>query len=170
MLWFAGGAVKLDIGFGLCHHQRRGHKLPDGCHMTKHEFVRRLEALKKEYQSSALNPGSFECTSCNQCSGCMFCRGCRACYKCTHCNECQDCSHCSHSRGCRQCHNCAYCIDCGNCSQSAYLVTCTNCTDCSYCFGCVGLAKADYHILNEAYSRDEYFERVRELKRLLGIR
>jgi hypothetical protein len=44
------------------------------------------------------------------------------------------------------------------------------CTGSSYCFGCVGLSGADFHILNERYSRDEYFALTRRLASELGLR
>ena len=42
--------------------------------------------------------------------------------------------------------------------HSAYLVLSRNLSDCNYCFGCVGLSKKDFHILNVAFPRKEYFE------------
>ena len=38
------------------------------------------------------------------------------------------------------------------------------CTDCNYCYGCVGLDRKEFHILNQPYSRREYFEIVKHLK------
>jgi hypothetical protein len=34
----------------------------------------------------------------------------------------------------------------------------------------VGLVKKDFHILNQAYSRQEFFELVKKLKAELGIK
>jgi hypothetical protein len=57
-----------------------------------------------------------------------------------------------------------------NCSNSAYLVLSKNLSDCTYCFGCVGLSRKDFHILNVGFSRQEYFEIVKKLKKELGIK
>ena len=141
-----------------------------GAAMNKQEFTRALNELRNEQENSAANPGSFECKNCLQCTTCMFCKGCKACYKCTHCTGCELCSHASHSVDCHHCHNCAYCIRSESCSGSTYLVLCYSCTDCTYCFGCVGLGKQEFCILNEQYSRDDYFNLVSDLKRTLSIR
>ena len=55
------------------------------------------------------------------------------------------------------------------CSHSQYLVRCTDCTSCTYCFGCVGLVGKDFHILNERYSRSEFFALTSKLKKAFGI-
>ncbi len=65
--------------------------------------------------------------------------------------------------------NCTHCLECERCIASAYLVKCVNCTGCSYCFGCVGLAKKDFHILNEPYDRQTYFALVEKLQRELRL-
>ena len=57
-----------------------------------------------------------------------------------------------------------------NCANSAYVYFSRNLSDCTYCFGCVGLAKKDFHILNVAFNRTEYFELVHKLKRELGVK
>ena len=58
---------------------------------------------------------------------------------------------------------CQHCVDCDSCSSSSYLVRCVGVTGCSYCFGCVGISGKDFHILNEAYERREYFEITRRI-------
>jgi hypothetical protein len=54
-------------------------------------------------------------------------------------------------------------LESSRCRDSAYLVYCTDCADCTYCFGCVGLRGKDFHILNERYDRDAYFQTVAQL-------
>jgi hypothetical protein len=48
-------------------------------------------------------------------------------------------------------------------------VRCVGLSGCTYCFGCVGLSKKDFHILNEPYERQVYFEKVEGLRRALRI-
>ena len=50
------------------------------------------------------------------------------------------------------------------CTGSAYLIQCSSCIDCTYCYGCVGLTKKEFHILNVAYSRTEYFALLKTLR------
>jgi hypothetical protein len=64
----------------------------------------------------------------------------------------------------------AHCRDADRCAQSAYLERCTSCTRCNYCFGCVGLSGKDFHILNEPYERQVYFDTVKRLRRELGMK
>jgi len=70
---------------------------------------------------------------------------------------------------CKTCNSCAYCVKSEACSGSNYLVMCRNLSDCNYCFGCVGLSKKDFHILNQGYSRTEYFKVVARLRKELGV-
>jgi hypothetical protein len=57
-----------------------------------------------------------------------------------------------------------------NCANSAYVYLSRNLADCTYCFGCVGLSKRDFYILNRPFSRTEYFELTRRLKRELNLK
>jgi hypothetical protein len=41
--------------------------------------------------------------------------------------------------------------------------------NCNYCFGCVGFSDKDFHILNQPYSRKDYFEITAELSRSLRL-
>jgi hypothetical protein len=49
-------------------------------------------------------------------------------------------------------------------------VLCKNLSDSTYCFGCVGLSKKDFYILNVPFSRQEYFELTKKLRRELNIK
>jgi hypothetical protein len=60
-------------------------------------------------------------------------------------------------------------VECERCIGSAYLVRCVGVSGCTYCFGCVGIAKRDFHILNEPYERQEYFALVAKLSRELRL-
>ena len=63
------------------------------------------------------------------------------------------------------CHHSSHSVDC---VCSAYIEHSEKLTDCTYCFGCIGLARKDYHILNEAYERGPYFELVAKLRKELS--
>lgn len=134
------------------------------------DFLNELARLEREHQTSRLNPGSYACSGCEKCTSCMFSTGCTGCYRCTHCADCEGCTHSSHSAACVACHGCAYCINSSDCTGGAYLVRCSACADCTYCFGCVGLVKREFCILNVPYSRQDYFDLVKQLSAELTIR
>jgi len=138
--------------------------------MNRAEFTSELERLLRTFEDDAPSTNCINSTNLKACSMCMFSDGLESCYRCTHSHDSVHCSNLSHSSGCDGCHSSAYLINCKHCTGSAYLINSTNCSDSTYCFGCVGLVKKDFHILNVAYSRKEYFDRVTKLKRELGIR
>ena len=57
-----------------------------------------------------------------------------------------------------------------HCANSAYVYFSRNLSDCTYCFGCVGITKKDFCILNQQFSRQDYFELTNRLKRELGVK
>ena len=92
------------------------------------------------------------------------------CYQSTHCVACDGCSNCSHCVESKGCQSSAYLLQSENCTHSAYLVMSRNLSDCNYCFGCVGLSNKDFHILNVAFPRKEYFEITARLRKESGCR
>ena len=138
--------------------------------LDRRRFQDELGRLVQTFSSDAGNPGSYACKDCVRCATCMFCVGCEGCYGCTHCTRCELCNNCSHCVDSKSLHGCAYCVQSENCSSSAYLYLSRNLSDCTYCFGCVGLSKKDFHILNVAFGRQEYFDLTGKLKRELGVK
>jgi hypothetical protein len=132
--------------------------------LDKRGFLEQLARLTQGKAAEPDNVGSYECKSCVRCTTCMFCNECNTCYACTHCTRCELCNNCSHCSDSKSLQNCAYCVSSENCSHSAYLSFCKNLSDCTYCFGCVGLSKKDFHILNQPFSRQDYFELTKKLK------
>lgn len=41
---------------------------------------------------------------------------------------------------------------------------CLNCTNCQYCFGCSGLRNKKYYILNKPYSKEDYWQKIDQIK------
>jgi hypothetical protein len=138
--------------------------------MTGTEFE---AAFRKLLASEGNKRDSTGCIACERCVGAtdstfsVDCAQITRCHYCTKCERCTDCSHCS---GSRDLNESSHCIDSERCSRSAQLVRCVGCVSCTYCFGCVGLARKDFHILNQPYDRTEYFAVVERLKRELRIR
>lgn len=50
---------------------------------------------------------------------------------------------------CRNIESCEYCIECRNCTS---------------CFGCIGLKNKKYFIFNKPFSREEYIQKINEIK------
>ncbi len=57
-------------------------------------------------------------------------------------------------------YNCRYAYWSSNCLDCDFVFDCVNCSN---CFSCVNLRNKKYHIWNREYSREEYFERLKEL-------
>jgi hypothetical protein len=137
--------------------------------MTRTEFESAFRKLIQAATRDSANVSCLACERCERCSECTFCvgsRGLARCHYCEACTDCTDCSHCVRSTGCLACQ---HCVDSERCVGSAYLVRSVGCSSCAYCFGCVGLSKRDFHILNERYDRNTYFELTARLARELGI-
>ncbi len=81
------------------------------------------------------------------CADCAFTEKSELCYECVDIQEC---------------YNCNFSQDCLHCSESDF---CYDCKSCQNCFGCVNLRNKQFHIFNVPYPKDEYFEKVRALKK-----
>lgn len=63
-----------------------------------------------------------------------------------------------------QCHNCYELFFSDHseyCKHSSYLSFCKNC---EYCFGCINLNYKQYHILNKAYTKEQYEAFIKKIK------
>ena len=137
--------------------------------MDPKEFQRRLKALEHDFQHNPINNLGHQLDICTRCTHCVFCRDCDRCYRCAYCQHCTDATNLTHCRECAACHHLANSVQCHGCINSAYLLLCRDCAECHYCFGCVGLNRKDFHILNEPYSRADYFRIVNQLVNALSL-
>ncbi len=62
---------------------------------------------------------------------------------------------------CEGCYSCIYCMNSNNCKTSYFLYDCENCSD---CFMCYNLVWKKYYIDNKAYTKEDYFKKIEELK------
>jgi len=62
---------------------------------------------------------------------------------------------------CIQCTRLLYSRYCEGCYDSAFLFNCRNCNN---CFGCVNLVSKSYHIFNKPYQKEEYAQKLKELR------
>jgi hypothetical protein len=70
---------------------------------------------------------------------------------------------CSHSG---DIYNCYQVTDCSRCYDSYFL---EDCIDCHNCFGCTKLSHKQYCMLNIQYTKEEYEQKVEELRKELGL-
>ena len=81
--------------------------------------------------------------------------------------DCIDNSHISHSERCYECfwlQNCYQCYFTIMSAESRNLFFCRDCLGCNDCFGCANLRKASYCIFNKKYEKEEYFEKIKNMK------
>src|SRR3989344_6279660 len=71
-----------------------------------------------------------------------------------HCDLCYGCVSTEH------CYKAFFCVDCDDCTD---IILCNDCVGCNNCFGCFGLRSKSYCIFNEQYSKEEYFEKLKEM-------
>ncbi len=137
--------------------------------VRKEDFELELKRLQGIHEESHANVGCVQVEGCSGCVDCVFCNGCERCFRSRYCNRCVDSVLITHCHDCRRCRQSAYLIECSDCSDSNYLFHSSSCSECDYCFGCVGLLKKEFHILNQKYSRGEYFRIIADLKQQYGI-
>lgn len=84
-----------------------------------------------------------------------------------HANECLDnyrlkkCELCYECTGIHKCYRCIYSQELDSCTDVLFSYGCSGCTD---CFGCINLRNKSYYIFNVRYSKEEYFEKIKEFK------
>ena len=71
---------------------------------------------------------------------------CELCYECINCANCYNVKFGQESKDSREC---------------AFIYSCRNCSN---CVGCVNLVNAEYYIWNKKYSKEEYFQKLKEME------
>ncbi len=96
----------------------------------------------------------------NECENVMYSNGL------THTRDSVDVSH---TGKCEQCYESFWLTSCSKTYFSSECDSCVdvmfskNCVGCTDCFGCVGLRKQKYYIWNEPYTKEAYFEKLKEI-------
>lgn len=140
-------------------------------------FFQEFEALKARTPrtgSIRLNPVNSEYThNTDQCKNCYIIANAVKNEDCMYGRDfydncdCVDCDHILKSTLCYEC------VNVKNCYDSSFLQDCDDCQNCAYgydikgcrnCTGCVGLRKKEFHIFNEPYSREDFFEKKKSLQ------
>ncbi len=65
------------------------------------------------------------------------------------------------SIGVARCYRAFFSFSCDECRAIWF---CRDCVSCADCFGCVNLKNKQFHIFNKPYSREEYFEKLKEFR------
>lgn len=131
------------------------------------QFRGLLDAHRAQVAPTRAGEGNLRCENCLDCNRCRFCVQCVRCNDCSNCELCHDCRACTRSRMSRSCVRSGHLEYCEGCEDSQYLVLCVDCTGCTQCFACIGLKNEEFCVLNQRYSRKDYFPAVQALKKRL---
>lgn len=77
------------------------------------------------------------------------------------CYRMKDSELCYEDIGCNKCYRTFFSEECDSCADMWFSRSCVGCTN---CFGCINLRNKSYYIFNEKYSREAYFEKLKEFK------
>ena len=139
-------------------------------------FEQFQELQKKVPKLSLVSYNNINCDYCNlvgDSKNCYLIYGSVNCEDCFYGNPyvCKNCVDILVSRNCQFCYECIdsenlhQCFYCQNCNNSNDLQFCFDVDGSNDCFLCTGLRQAEYHILNQPYSKEEYQNKVAELKK-----
>ncbi len=82
----------------------------------------------------------------------------------SHLKNCFDFLSLQYSELCYECVNCNNCYQlffskfCNTCSSSWFL---TDCVGCKNCFACANLSNKEFHIFNQPYSQQDYYQKLK---------
>lgn len=141
-------------------------------------FLREFENLKKRYPLLAIrgndNDNSdygnylFDCKNTYysfdslECQDSFYLFDCGKMDGCMDANFSGDCENSYEINDSANLYNCVYVFYSARCYDCYYSI---NLVDCHDCFGSVNLSHKSFCIFNKQYSEEEYFERIKELKK-----
>ncbi len=115
------------------------------------EYTHRVHDMKNSYMVFRMS-GSIDSSYCYVGRNITDCVDCFSVWDCQSCYECIDCNNCYKTIFSQESHDCR---------DSSFLYSCRNCSN---CVGCVNLIGQSFCIFNEKYSKEEYYEKLKELK------
>lgn len=141
------------------------------------DFFQEFEALKAKMPrigSVRLQPINSEYThNTGQCKNCYLIANAVKNEDCMYGRDVyssSDCIDCDHILSCTLCYEC---LNGKNCYDCTYLQDSQDCQNCDYgydlkgcrnCLGCIGLRQKEFHIFNEPYSKETFFEKKKTLR------
>ena len=106
---------------------------------------------------------SYMCFNCIEIEDCLYVyKGVSYNKNCIDCDNIDHCSLCYESINLKNCMSLFYCQNCLDCSDSWYLINCIGCHD---CFNCNNIENKSYCINNKQYTKEEYNEKISDLKK-----
>ena len=145
---------------------------------TKPFFPQFIELQSKVPQLAIINDNGVQSENCEYCQDFAFGKDCylvtggwriRDSYYSNNINHGQnlvDCSsvniHCElvyESISCQRLYNCKFMQNSVNCHDCAFGFDLKGCGDCTCC---IGLRQKEFHIFNKPYSKEDYFEKLKE--------
>lgn len=141
-----------------------------------------LEAEREKLRLSVPHVGFIQ-KNCEYSLG-SYLNNCKNCLFCFNATDCEDCCYIKRANATKDsidCDNIGYdpsellyecignsgntnCNFCFGCWHNADLEYCDLVFNSHDCFGCISRSHAEYEILNQKYSKDEYFKKVRQIK------
>ncbi len=127
-------------------------------------------SLEVDYQRNINSPYANDCGPLKNCYLTFLADSCedtlysrevdrlKSCVDCTNVSESENCFNLINGSRCYNIFDSVRCDNCLNIYFSRDLSGCSN------CFGCVNLKNKQYHIFNKPYSKEEYFEKIKEFK------
>lgn len=101
---------------------------------------------------------SFDASECQDSGYLLETKKLKDCWDITVLEDSELCYEVSSSHVLQNCTLCFFCVNSSNCEYSELMI---NCHD---CFGCISLHRKQYYILNQPYTKEEYFKKVAEIK------
>lgn len=100
------------------------------------------------------------CFDVNECQDVMYIEESRKMHDCMDITILEDSAFCYEISSSHILNNCDYCFQCVTSSDLRF---CEFVFNSKNCFGCIGLNHKEFYILNQPYSREEYFKKTAEL-------
>jgi hypothetical protein len=117
-----------------------------------------MELIDSEYSNNSNHlKNCYMCFNSAKCEDSLYCVFSGAVKNCIDILSGSDCELCYNLETGSRCHKVFFASNTDGCINSWLMYNCNNCSD---CLGCVNLHKAQYHIFNKPYSKEEYFKKL----------
>ena len=142
-------------------------------------FLEQLKELYSKTPHQPLEAAYLKNTNTDYANGLGYCKNCYLIFWADYCEnayystflnalkdslDCyrmNDCELCYGDIGCKKCYRTFFSEECDSCTDVWFSRSCTGCTD---CFGCINMRNKSYCIFGQQYSRQDYFEKIKEFK------
>lgn len=120
-----------------------------------------VQSIGSEYCNFAYNiKNCYMCFNFGSSEDCLYCVSCGFLKNVVDSTDSAQSEACYELYGSSKNYRVFFSAYTSECRDSYFLY---NCSDCSDCFGCVNLRHKQYYIWNQPYSKEEYFEKLKEM-------